>query len=272
MISKAIENAQKKVEAHNFDIRKHLIDYDDVMNKQREVIYTQRKEILAGDDIRNIFLDMLDESIGDIVAAYAIEKVPGHEWDWQSLSETLYKTFGLELDLPEETIRRLTADNFRKLLKDEVMVLFDKKLGHFGEENMDYLIKWIMLSTIDQLWKDHLLNIDHLKEGIGLRGYGQKDPKNEYKKEAFNLFMAMILRIRAELVEKIFWVQLAKEEDLEEEVERLEEEHQKKRKIQYNLGEAEAAQQNPAKSEKVAGRNDQCPCGSGKKYKRCCGK
>jgi preprotein translocase subunit SecA len=152
------------------------------------------------------------------------------------------------------------------------MAIFDKKLGHFGEENMDHLIKWIMLSTIDQLWKDHLLNIDHLKEGIGLRGYGQKDPKNEYKKEAFNLFMSMIVRIRADVVEKIFWVQLAQEEDLEEEVERLEEEHQKKRKIQYNLGEAEAAQHQPAKSEKVAGRNDQCPCGSGKKYKRCCGK
>lgn len=272
MISRAIENAQKKVEAHNFEIRKHLIDYDDVMNKQREVIYNQRKEILAGDDIRNIFLEMLDESMGDIVGEFAIDKVPGNEWDWQGLSEILYKTFGLELDLPEETTRRLTPDNFRKLLKDEVMVIFDKKLGHFGEENMDHLIKWIMLSTIDQIWKDHLLNIDQLKEGIGLRGYGQKDPKNEYKKEAFNLFMSMIVKIRADVVEKIFWVQLAKEEDLEEEVERLEEEHQKKRKIQYNLGDVEAANQQPAKSEKVAGRNDQCPCGSGKKYKRCCGK
>ncbi|GAM08827.1 protein translocase subunit SecA [Geobacter sp. OR-1] len=272
MISKAIENAQKKVEAHNFEIRKHLIDYDDVMNKQREVIYTQRKEILAGEDIRNIFLEMLDESIGDIVTEFAIDKVPGQEWDWESIVETLYKTFGLELDLQEDTIRRLTPDNFRKLLKEEVMVIFDKKLGHFGEENMDYLIKWIMLSTIDQQWKDHLLNIDHLKEGIGLRGYGQKDPKNEYKKEAFNLFMAMIVRIRAEVVEKIFWVQLAKEEDLEEEVERLEEEHKKRRKIQYNMGGEEAAHQNPAKSDKAAGRNEQCPCGSGKKYKRCCGK
>jgi len=273
MISRAIENAQKKVEAHNFEIRKHLIDYDDVMNKQREVIYTQRKEILAGDDIRNIFLEMLDESIGDIVGEFAIDKVPGQDWDWQSITESLYKTFSVEMELTEDTIRRLTPDNFRKLLKEEVMAVFDKKLGHFGEENMDYLIKWIMLSTIDQLWKDHLLNIDHLKEGIGLRGYGQKDPKNEYKREAFNLFMTMIVKIRADVVEKIFWVQLAKEEDLEEEVERLEEEHQKKRKIQYNLGEEEAAQhQAPAKSDKVAGRNDQCPCGSGKKYKRCCGK
>jgi preprotein translocase subunit SecA len=272
MISRAIENAQKKVEAHNFDIRKHLIDYDDVMNKQREVIYTQRREILAGDDIRNIFLDMLDESIGDIVNEYAIDKVPGHQWDWQGLGETIYKSFGLELDLPAETIARLTPDNFRKLLKEEALARFNGKLEQFGEEPMDYLIKWMMLQTIDQQWKDHLLSIDHLKEGIGLRGYGQKDPKQEYKKEAFNLFMAMILRIRAEVVEKIFWVQIAREEDLEEEVERLEEEQQKRRKMVYNLGEAEAAQHQPVKSDKAAGRNDPCPCGSGKKYKRCCGK
>jgi len=271
MISRAIENAQKKVEAHNFEIRKHLIDYDDVMNKQREVIYTQRKEILAGEDIRNIFLDMLEESIGDVANEFAIDKVPGHEWDWPGLTETVYKTFNLQLDLPEETIARLTPDNFRTLLKEEVMNRFNEKLGSFGDELMDHLIKWVMLQTIDQLWKDHLLSIDHLKEGIGLRGYGQKDPKNEYKREAFNLFMEMIVRIRAEAVEKIFWIQLAREDDLEEEVERLEEEHQKRQKMVYNLASTEPVQQQPVKSQKTAGRNDPCPCGSGKKFKRCCG-
>jgi len=271
MISRAIENAQKKVEAHNFEIRKHLIDYDDVMNKQREVIYTQRKEILAGEDIRNIFLDMLEESIGDVANEFAIDKVPGHEWDWPGLTETVYKTFNLQLDLPEETIARLTPDNFRTLLKEEVLNRFNEKLGSFGDELMDHLIKWVMLQTIDQLWKDHLLSIDHLKEGIGLRGYGQKDPKNEYKREAFNLFMEMIVRIRAEAVEKIFWIQLAREDDLEEEVERLEEEHQKRQKMVYNLANTEPVQQQPVKSQKAAGRNDPCPCGSGKKFKRCCG-
>jgi len=270
MISRAIENAQKKVEAHNFDIRKHLIDYDDVMNKQREVIYTQRKEILAGQEIRANFLEMLDETIGDIVAQYAIDKVPGHQWDWEGITETLHKTFLIETDFPDQTIARLTPDNFRKVLKEQVMELFNAKLASFGDDLMDHLIKVIMLQTIDQQWKDHLLSIDHLKEGIGLRGYGQKDPKQEYKKEAFNLFMDLILRIRAEVVEKIFWVQLSREGDMEGEVERLEEEQQQKRqRLSFNITPDEAVK--PAKSVKSAGRNDPCPCGSGKKFKKCCG-
>jgi len=270
MISKAIENAQKKVEAHNFDIRKHLIDYDDVMNKQREVIYTQRREILGGRDIRGNFMEMMDETINDVVNAYAIDKVPGNQWDWEGIVDTLHKTFAIDLDLPDQTVARLTPENFAKLLREQVLALFDEKLEHFGEEIMDHLIKVIMLQTIDQQWKDHLLSIDHLKEGIGLRGYGQKDPKQEYKKEAYNLFMAMILRIRAEVVEKIFWVQLSREDDLESEVERLEEEQQsKKQRMSLNLVPDEP--QKPVKSAKTAGRNDPCPCGSGKKYKKCCG-
>src|SRR6185369_15365510 len=160
-------------------------------------------------------------------------------------------------------------DNFRKVLKDQVTELFNARLKEFGDELMDHLIKVIMLQTIDQQWKDHLLSIDHLKEGIGLRGYGQKDPKQEYKKEAFNLFMALILRIRAEVVEKIFWVQLSREEDIENEVDRLEEEQQKKRhKLSFNMSPDEPLK--PAKSAKTAGRNDTCPCGSGKKYKKNC--
>ena len=271
MISKAIENAQKKVEAHNFEIRKHLIDYDDVMNKQREVIYTQRKEILAGQEIRASFMEMMDETVGDIVSGYAIDKVPGHQWDWEGITETLHRTFALDVDLPDQTIARLTPDNFKKLLKEQTLEVFNLKLQQFGDELMDHLIKVIMLQTIDQQWKDHLLSIDHLKEGIGLRGYGQKDPKQEYKKEAFNLFMAMILRIRAEVVEKIFWVQLSSREgDLEDEIERIEDQQQAKgRKISFNMAPDELNR--PAKSVKTAGRNDPCPCGSGKKYKKCCG-
>ena len=267
MITKAIENAQKKVEAHNFDIRKHLIDYDDVMNKQREVIYTQRREILGGEEIRNSFLDMMHETVEDVAVEFAIEKVPASEWDWSGIAEAAYKLFGMQLDIPQETMVRLNPENFRTLLKEKVQELFDVKLGEFGDEVMDHLIKVIMLQTIDTQWKDHLLSIDHLKEGIGLRGYGQKDPKQEYKREAFNLFMNMITRIRAEVVEKIFWVQLTREED----VEKIEEQHQKKQRLVFNAGGEDVAQQ-PMKSKKTAGRNDPCPCGSGKKYKKCCGK
>ncbi|HEY6839058.1 MAG TPA: SEC-C metal-binding domain-containing protein, partial [Geobacteraceae bacterium] len=267
LISKSIENAQKKVEAHNFEIRKHLIEYDDVMNKQREVIYTQRREILAGEEIRASFLEMMTETVEDIVASYAIEKVPSSEWDWQAIGEGVYKCFGFHLDIPAETLARLNPENFKVLLLEHVQEVFDKKLADFGEEMLDHLVKVIMLQTIDTQWKDHLLSIDHLKEGIGLRGYGQKDPKQEYKREAFELFMGMIGRIREEVVEKIFWVQLAREED----VERMEEEQQRKRRLVFNMGDEPVAQQ-PVKSVRTAGRNDPCPCGSGKKYKKCCGK
>jgi len=266
LITKSIENAQKKVEAHNFEIRKHLIEYDDVMNKQREVIYTQRKEILAGEEIRASFLEMMDESVEDLITAYAVEKVPAAEWDWQAISDGCHKMFSFHPDIPPVTMQRLTPDNFRDLLREKVRETFNAKAAEFGDEMMDHLIKVIMLQVIDSQWKDHLLSIDHLKEGIGLRGYGQKDPKQEYKKEAFQLFMDMIGRIREEVVGKIFWVQIAREED----VERIEEQQQKKQRLVFNLTEGDAAQQ-PAKSKKH-GRNEPCPCGSGKKYKQCHGK
>ncbi len=268
MITKSIENAQKKVEAHNFDIRKHLIEYDDVMNKQREVIYTQRREILAGLAIRDSFLEMLQETIDDIAATYAIEKTPAHEWDWQGISDVVFRCFNLHLDLPRELLSRLTPTNFRDTLKEQAQSIFEAKIQEMGDELIDHLIKVMMLQAIDTHWKDHLLNIDHLKEGIGLRGYGQKDPKQEYKKEAYNLFMELMIRIREEVVERVYWVQL---QHGGEEIEEMEEE-QRSKKLVFNLAGDEDRVQEPAKSQKTAGRNDACPCGSGKKYKKCCGK
>jgi len=269
MISKSIENAQKKVEAHNFEIRKHLIDYDDVMNKQREVIYTQRREILAGQDIRESFMEMLDDTIGDIINAYAFDKTAPQEWDWESLVETVGRCFALQLELSREMIARLNADSLRTLLTEQAHELISRKAAELGDELMDHLIRVVMLQAIDTHWKDHLLNIDHLKEGIGLRGYGQKDPKQEYKKEAFQLFMEMIIRIREETVEKVFWVQVEREED----VEQLEEvQVEKSRKLFQNISSNDEQGAEPVKSSKLAGRNEACPCGSGKKYKKCCGK
>jgi preprotein translocase subunit SecA len=267
LITRAIENAQKKVEGHNFEIRKHLIEYDDVMNKQREVIYTQRKEILAGVDIRESFLDMVDETVEELADFHAVEKVPSSEWDWEAIGKAVSDTFGFQFDIDADSMHRVNPANFRELLREKARGIFTAKVAEFGEEMIDHLIKVIMLQSIDSQWKDHLLSIDHLKEGIGLRGYGQKDPKQEYKKEAFDLFMAMLSRIREEVVGKIFWVQLTREED----VERMERERQKqKQRLVFNLGDGEVAQK-PAKSAKV-GRNEPCPCGSGKKYKQCCGK
>jgi preprotein translocase subunit SecA len=269
MITRSIENAQKKVEAHNFDIRKHLIEYDDVMNKQREVIYTQRREILAGQEIRESFLEMLDETIEEIVASYAIDKTPAVEWDWQGISEIVFKCFNLHLDLPQDSMGRLNPANFKDTLKEQAHTIFAGRVNEMGDELIDHLIKVMMLQAIDTHWKDHLLNIDHLKEGIGLRGYGQKDPKQEYKKEAYNCFMEMIIRIREEVVERIYWVQV----EHPDEVEKIEEEQQQRsKKLVFNLSGDEERSQEPAKSARVAGRNDSCPCGSGKKYKKCCGK
>jgi preprotein translocase subunit SecA len=265
MITKSIENAQKKVEAHNFDIRKHLIEYDDVMNKQREVIYTQRREILAGQDMRESFIEMMEETIEEI-CGYAIEKTPAQEWDWQAIGELIYKCFNMHLDLPPEAMSRLNPTNFRDTLNEQAHLIFQAKAAEMGDELMDHLIRVMMLQAIDTHWKDHLLNIDHLKEGIGLRGYGQKDPKQEYKKEAYNLFMEMIVRIREEVIERIFWVKVEHKDEVEE----LEEE-QRSRKLVFNLSDEERTKE-PAKSAKVAGRNDPCPCGSGKKYKKCHGK
>ena len=271
MISRAIENAQKKVEAHNFEIRKHLIEYDDVMNKQREVIYTQRKEILAGTDPRGNFLEMLENAVEDIAETYAIEKVAASEWDWEGITGECYRLFGYQLDVPQETLLRLNPTNFYELLKEKSLGIFNTKLASFGTELMDHLIKVIMLQSIDQQWKDHLLSIDHLKEGIGLRGYGQKDPKQEYKKEAFQLFMDLITRIRQEVVEKIFWVQIAREQEAAvRDIEEIEAQQQKKQRLVFNLVEGGNTPK-PLKSAKTVGRNDPCPCGSGKKYKKCCG-
>jgi preprotein translocase subunit SecA len=147
--------------------------------------------------------------------------------------------------------------------------IFDSRVKEMGDELIDHLIKVMMLQAIDTHWKDHLLNIDHLKEGIGLRGYGQKDPKQEYKKEAYNLFMELIVRIREEVVERIYWVRVEHPDEVEEiEIEQ----QQRSQKLIFNLSNDEERAHEPAKSQKVAGRNDACPCGSGKKYKKCCGK
>ncbi|QXE91464.1 preprotein translocase subunit SecA [Geomonas subterranea] len=272
LITRAIENAQKKVEAHNFEIRKHLIEYDDVMNKQREVIYTQRKEILAGNEIRKSFVGMLEETVTDVVQAFVIDRTPAREWDWQGITDTVFKLFGFNLDLTPELFDRITPVNFEETLRSGTSDRFTQKVNEFGDELMDHLIKVIMLQVIDTQWKDHLLSIDHLKEGIGLRGYGQKDPKQEYKREAYQLFMDMMNRIRQEVVEKIFWVQVGTEEDLEQ----YELEQPKPQKMVFNLVEEEEEEASgkggPAKSVRNAGRNEPCPCGSGKKYKKCCGK
>ncbi len=267
MISKAIENAQKKVEGQNFEIRKHLIEYDDVMNTQRKVIYTQRKEVLAGENLRDIVISIIDELIEDTVATFCPEKTPPRDWNWNTLGEDFYGLFNLLFVAPDNIDEKLTQAQLVKQLKAQVHHRLQEREEEFSTPVFEHLMKVLLLQVIDSQWKDHLLSIDHLKEGIGLRGYAQQDPKEAYKREAYGLFMEMMGRIRQEVIEKLFRIQLAREDD----VERMEEQ-QRRRRIEFNRVGGEDQMRKPViRQEKKVGRNDPCPCGSGQKYKKCCG-
>jgi preprotein translocase subunit SecA len=268
MISKAIENAQRKVEAHNFDIRKHLIEYDDVMNKQREVVYTQRREVLAGEQLKDTYVSIVDETIEDMIASFCPDKTPAAEWDWDRLIEDFFNQFYFMPALEAVDRTKATRDALEKQLKDLAHRRLDEKTEEFTPEVMQQLMRVLLLQALDSQWKDHLLSIDHLKQGIGLRGYGQKNPKQEYKREAYALFMDMMGRIRQEVIQKIYRIQLARPQD----VEQLEAQ-QRRRKIIMNRSDTEEQGKTPiTRDEEKVGRNDPCPCGSGQKYKKCCGK
>jgi len=264
LISKAIENAQKRVEGQNFDIRKHLLEYDDVMNRQRQVIYEQRRKVLKGEALWDDVAEMVEEMVEGIVSEHVDEKTHPEEWDLKGLDERVFRHFNVKLNLAENG-RDLTPQAIQETITKEVHAHLRNKDAEFGKPLMDYLMKVIMLQSIDTQWKENLLAMDHLKEGIGLRGYGQKDPVREYQKEGYDMFMDMIGRIKEDTVEKLCIVQIHREE----EVERIE----KKQRQNYILSRGEdtpAATTIRRESAKV-GRNDPCPCGSGKKYKKCCG-
>lgn len=270
MISKAIENAQRKVEGHHFDMRKHLLEYDDVMNKQREVIYRQRREVLEGTNLKLIIEDMISDMVNRVVAEFVKEKVPSEDWDWDELAERMAEFFNLKLSMSDHDHLDLNADRLYEKLLAEVNAAYRHQEEVNGEEQMRHLERIILLQMVDTHWKEHLLNMDHLKEGIGLRGYGQKNPLNEYKREGFDLFMNMIETVKEQTVGTLFRVQVVQSD----EVARLEEEQRKQElKIQMNRGAAGEEQvRKPVKrAEDKVGRNAPCPCGSGRKHKKCCG-
>ncbi|PLX94448.1 MAG: preprotein translocase subunit SecA [Desulfuromonas sp.] len=267
MISRAIENAQKKVEGHNFDIRKHLIEYDDVMNRQREVIYEQRREVLAGENIRGTYNAIIEEMVEDIVATFCPEKVAPADWNVSSLVDDFNSQFNFQPELPDLDSKPNTEE-LTEALKKQVFKRLIEKENDFTPPVLEHLMTVLLLQVIDSQWKDHLLSIDHLKEGIGLRGYGQKNPKEEYKREAYDLFMQMMGRIRQEVLQKLFMIQLVQQDD----VERMEEEQKKRKVVMNRSDEADKPAQPVTRDEDKVGRNDPCPCGSGKKYKKCCGR
>ena len=216
MVSNAIEGAQKKVEGHNFDIRKHLLEYDDVMNKQRTAIYRIRREVLKGDDIEKKALEMLGDQISDILDFFAPEGERKEKWDYEGLSRTCHRLFGIEL--PIEHLRQLSEADLTNHLKDEAKKVFDRQKVELGDY-FKQIGQMLLLQTIDQRWKDHLETIDRLKEGIHLRGYAQKDPLIEYKKEAFATFQHLNSVIREEFLEKMMKMRLVAPEQAREVIE-----------------------------------------------------
>lgn len=268
LISKAIENAQGKVEGHNFNIRKQLLEYDDVMNQQREVIYQQRREALRGEDLKSTIEDMIMECAESIAHSYADEKILPDEWEWKSIKESVFKQFNFHLSIPDEDgLDGLNAEGLSQLIFDEADVNYQNKERAIGTEEIRDLERFIMLQAVDNLWKDHLLSMDHLKEGIGLRGYAQQNPLLVYKKEAFEMFQDMIARVREETIGILFRIQIAESEKMHD-LRRPQEQ-----KLTYSSGEEAERKKKPVRrSDKKIERNAPCPCGSGKKYKKCCGR
>jgi len=280
MITNAIARAQKKVEAHNFEIRKHLLEYDNVMNEQRRVIYRLRKEILSDNDNFGFVKEMVEDVAYTVADTHRPEKkISAEMWPWEELSKTFETTFNTHNKLTVETCNKKFDGDVEKYLTAEAQNLLEQKFSKYGQEQITMALKEILLSIFDHHWKDHLLSMDHLKEGINLRAYAQKDPLTEYKREAFRLFEEMRGVVKKTVVDQICRVQLYTKEEIEELKRQQEamleaqlEAHRKSVEAQAKADEMAARGKNPIKrGEQKVGRNDVCPCGSGKKYKHCHG-
>jgi preprotein translocase subunit SecA len=269
LISRGIENAQRKVEGHNFDIRKHLLEYDNVMNKQREVVYSLRKDILAGHGIGEIIESMIDDKVETLVENWIGPKEYPDDWDIQGLKEALSRLFGFRAKIGPEDIGQDTYDGLRvegltDLIVTQARTAYQEKEKIFGKDELEQLERFIILQIIDDQWVAHLQDMESMKEGIGLRGYGQLDPLREYQKEGFGLFEGLMDRIREETLRILFRIQMVKRQPEEMPM-------KKKRALHLSHGDEGGKAATVRRSSKKVGRNAPCPCGSGKKYKKCCG-
>jgi preprotein translocase subunit SecA len=271
MISKAIENAQRKVEGHNFDIRKHLLEYDDVMNEQRKEVYGYRLEVLGSQDVKPIIEDMIGVEMEGVAQEFYQEKVLSADWDWQAINERLQGITGSTPEWEKADKQDLTFDSFSEKLQKIAEQAYAAQEENIGTEGMRYLERVLLLQMVDTHWKEHLLNLDHLKEGIGLRGYGQKNPLQEYKREGFEMFSAMIETIREQTLTTLFRIKIASDDEVDRDA--MEKRKREQREMRLSRGRGEDQAQQPLKREgDKIGRNSPCPCGSGKKYKKCCGR
>ena len=274
MVSRAIERAQKQVEGRNFEIRKNLLEYDDVMNKQREAIYKLRRDILEGREGRDYALAVARDVLGFVIESHCSEKDDPRDWNLHEVSTDLLAYFNLSASEAGIDLEQLGIDELRETLGAEIERRYTAKEERLGPDLMRLLERDVMLRVVDQAWKDHLLALDHLKEGIGLRGYGQRDPKQEYKKESFELFQAMKERIEDTILKTLFRLEPVSEEQMAEQRRRRQAPpsgFQLSAPAKTGPPGAPQRPQTVVRQGDKVGRNDPCPCGSGKKYKKCHG-
>jgi len=259
LVSRSIEAAQKKVEAHNFELRKHVLEYDDVLNQQREIIYSQRRKVLMGENLRPIIEDMITTVVDRTIERFAGDSKYPEEWDWEGFLEYAGKLFlpGCDRSLADE-LRKMNKEEVYAFLREEALKSYRRREEELGAETLRELERVILLRVVDAKWMDHLDAMDQLRQGIGLRAYGQRDPLVEYKFEAYQMFQEMVASIQEEVVRYLYHVKLVVPEE------------RRPRKLIENRYQEEAPRQ-PFRREQKIGRNDPCPCGSGKKYKKCCG-
>jgi preprotein translocase subunit SecA len=286
-VTRAIENAQRKVEGHNFDIRKQLLEYDDVANDQRKVIYTQRNEMMAADDLSEVVKNVREDVVNDIVSEYIPHGSLDEQWDLEGLQEAINHEFGQDMPVAQwmDEDAELNEDGLRDKILQTLIADYDAKEQMVGSEGMRQYEKYVLLQVLDRLWKEHLAAMDYLRQSIGLRGYAQKNPKQEYKRESFNMFTELLDRIKHEAITLLSKVQIRAREEVDE----LEQQgHHQPENVSYQHQQAEGMHE-PAKAEggeagpgeshqpyvraeRKLGRNEPCWCGSGKKYKHCHGK
>jgi preprotein translocase subunit SecA len=276
MVSKRIEAAQKSVEARNFETRKHLLQYDDVMNRQRETIYGLRRQLMEEPDQREYITSLAQDLLGDLVKQYLPEAASPDDWDVENFKLQLFSTYAFDAEAEGLDIETMTPREVEEAVWEKVKASYESKEAQVGAEALRTYERIIMLNIIDAQWKDHLLAIDHLKQGIGLVGYGQKDPLVEYKKESFDMFQAMLDRIDTTTIRTLFNLQVVAEQAPEQLQQRRQRRPTSMTFTGPNQG-ATAAGEEAARTKTVTrdqpkvGRNESCPCGSGKKYKKCCG-
>ena len=283
-VNKAIENAQRKVEGHNFDTRKQLLEYDDVANDQRKVIYEQRDELMSADDVSGMIIELREDAVSRIIDSYIPPQSLEEQWDVPGLRDTLAKEFGLDMDVAGwlEADSELHEETLRDRILAEVVKVYDDKEVHAGAAVMRHFEKAVMLQVLDTQWKEHLAAMDYLRQGIHLRGYAQKNPKQEYKREAFELFEQMLDSVKHDVVGILCRVEVKAEED----VAAIDEQRRKSSAMNFEHASPEAMAGDAPEASDTAGdgdapfvrdgrkigRNEPCHCGSGKKYKQCHGK